>query len=872
MSIQPLFVFDGPNKPPFKRNKRTGPNVASVPEFLAKQLLKQFGIPWHLAPGEAEAECALLQQKGVVDAVLSEDVDTLMFGSGMTLRSWTPEPSVKTKTPTHVNVYDAKETKRRAGLDRPGMVLVAIMSGGDYIPEGIPGCGPKIACEAARAGFGEDLLNIKKGDHKALKEWKDRLEHELKTNQSKFFNQKHKAMKIPDDFPRMDVLHYYKKPVVSSEEKVQQLRETVQWDQDFDIPGLRTFCEEAFDWRCISGAKHFVRNLSHALLIRRLRLHADKPTFDDAHETAVREAELIKTIYSRRQHASTDNTDELRVGFKPIDIVPIDLDAEEPDLEDAMQMIDADDDDAEAGIEELNENTGETSSPKKKRKPTAYDPTSINKIWVFETIVKVGAPLKVEDWEESFRNAKKYEAMKALRKRTENEDKAKKKRNGMKKGALDPFTRVTKPGVKVSKSRSPEPIVFTQPVPMPRVDEMEPLSPTQPLLPGRETERASKDPSTQPSQVQPLLSSPLLAPQRLSREVETIELLSSSPSSTGNFPLKQPLHRSMSDPFTFAERQEFQNALPPSSPPDSENDSGLSETKLQSTVRQSRSPLRKTQTLPQSTTKGECEDNDLHLPKISQCTVLPEFATLENTHPGNKSITAFRIPRELPPTPKMPGHKITSVSGSPSHRLKSQPHQTTKNAKSPKKTTAASSLPSTPRSCRTQQQITHYLSSSPSSPSPARSRRARELSPFYADSGPGYDYSEGPALGTGLLNECEELEGHDAPSVGDTVHNEAGAQVRHNGNRSSRKPMNRANRRPLSHSDGNRRHHAAWKMRERQRRVVRLRESLMGAFALDGLEDSPNADLVSDDVTLKSAKKGRRWRVSDVEMVDLTTI
>ncbi|KAG9716055.1 hypothetical protein KCU63_g23546, partial [Aureobasidium melanogenum] len=80
LNIHPLFVFDGPNKPTWKRNKKVGgPNVrvSSVPEFLAKQLLKHFGFPLHYAPGEAEAECALLQREGIVDAVLSEDVDTL---------------------------------------------------------------------------------------------------------------------------------------------------------------------------------------------------------------------------------------------------------------------------------------------------------------------------------------------------------------------------------------------------------------------------------------------------------------------------------------------------------------------------------------------------------------------------------------------------------------------------------------------------------------------------------------------------------------------------------------------------------------------------------------------------------------------------
>ena len=168
-SIQPLFVFDGPHKPPFKRGKKTGQHGACVPNLLTKQLLKLFGYPFHMAPGEAEAECALLQREGIVDAVLSEDVDTLMFGCGTTLRNWSSEGARGNKSPTHVSVYDAKATRSgKSGLDREGMVLVALMSGGDYITEGIPGCGIKVACEAARAGFGKALCQIPRSDVAAL--------------------------------------------------------------------------------------------------------------------------------------------------------------------------------------------------------------------------------------------------------------------------------------------------------------------------------------------------------------------------------------------------------------------------------------------------------------------------------------------------------------------------------------------------------------------------------------------------------------------------------------------------------------------------------------------------------------------------------
>jgi len=453
LSIHPLFVFDGPNKPPFKRNKRTGPNVASIPEFLAKQLLKQFGLPFHLAPGEAEAECALLQQEGIVDAVLSEDVDTLMFGSGVTLRNWSAEGTLKTKTATHVNVYDARKTKAGSGLDRPGMILVALMSGGDYIPEGIPGCGPKTACEAARAGLGEELYSIK-GNAPKVAQWKERLVHELRTNESKFFRAKHKALVIPDGFPRKDVLRYYTDPCVSPKEKLETLRNSLKWDEAIDIPGLREFTVDAFKWEFLSGAKHFIRNLAPALLIKQLRLRAEREPCDDTYVIAQEEARLIKTIHSTRQHITTDNSTELRVGYVPINIVDIDLEAEDPDPELSQDGLEFEDEDMPIIGED-------PSSPKKKRTPRDYDAHAMEKIWVLETWIRVGVPLKIQDYEESFRSAKRYEEMKAARKEAAAAKKKQpttKKKVDMSQGSLDQFTKVTKAGIRKPRARSKSPI------------------------------------------------------------------------------------------------------------------------------------------------------------------------------------------------------------------------------------------------------------------------------------------------------------------------------------------------------------------------------------------------------------------------------
>ncbi|KAI5192570.1 flap endonuclease-1 [Nematocida minor] len=46
----------------------------------AQALLKAMGVPYETAPNEAEGYCAALNREGVVDGVVSEDMDSLAFG------------------------------------------------------------------------------------------------------------------------------------------------------------------------------------------------------------------------------------------------------------------------------------------------------------------------------------------------------------------------------------------------------------------------------------------------------------------------------------------------------------------------------------------------------------------------------------------------------------------------------------------------------------------------------------------------------------------------------------------------------------------------------------------------------------------------
>ena len=438
LGIQPMFVFDGPYKPKFKRKAKVTPNTACLDNFLTKELLNRFGFPYHDAPGEAEAECALLQKQGIVDAVLSEDVDTMMFGCSMSLRRWTAEGERSGKTPTHVTMYTAECTEKNAGLDSQAMILVALMSGGDYDSEGLTKCGPKLACEAARAGFGRELCQLAKDDVEGWRRWRERLQHQLRTNEKKIFKQKHKTISIPETFPNQKVLGYYKQPVVSSPEKVARLRESIKWEMDVNIPEIRAFVAEAFNWTYLIGAKQFIKTLSPALLARKLltRNTTDDSVACNCEAKAVTEAHYVTAIHSRRAHWNTDGCPELRISYIPANIVDLDLSMEEDidRAEDVMEGFEAD------GKESDHDEMGCSAGLTKGRGPSTYDPSHPEKIWMLETTVKLGVPLIVEVWEEDMRNPKKFATRKARQKAA-----VSKAMKGTLHGAMDQYVKITKP-------------------------------------------------------------------------------------------------------------------------------------------------------------------------------------------------------------------------------------------------------------------------------------------------------------------------------------------------------------------------------------------------------------------------------------------
>jgi holliday junction resolvase YEN1 len=415
LPIQPLFVYDGPKKPLAKRNKvvsRYG--TTSLQNEMSKKLLELFRFPYWTAPGEAEAECALLQRESVVDAVMSQDVDAVMWGSTMTLRDWSREGTRGNKTATHVNVIRAEETKKASGLDSDGMILVALLSGGDYAPDGVPGFGPGLTCEVARADFGSELLEVmSKSDKAGLSDWKDRLHYELDTNESGYFRTKHKSVKLPGEFPDQTIVNYYTHPVVSPPTELPRLRKGLQgtWDGDVGIVELREYVAQTFNWQYRGGACKFIRSLAPSLLAQRLLRCQRNTTISSNY-----------AILERRKHFVNDGMPELRIAAVPSDIVGLNIEDEEdsPEYVQAREDAAAAEEEADSLADPAEPDDGQqgtASNMSRHRKKAPWDPRNPEKMWVPETLVKLGLPNLVEEWEQKQRDMltdpKKFIANKA---------------------------------------------------------------------------------------------------------------------------------------------------------------------------------------------------------------------------------------------------------------------------------------------------------------------------------------------------------------------------------------------------------------------------------------------------------------------------
>lgn len=301
LGIELVFVFDGPERPELKRNQKSS-QVPWKEIYLWRQILDRLQVPYHQAPGEAEAECARLQSLGIVDAVWSEDSDCFMFGCRLLIRTrqeLNPRNQKEPKTPstTHVRIYSSKSIYDKHGLDRDGFALFALLCGGDYDTTGLRGCGPQLAQEAVRHGLDKKLCA--EGYHKS------RFRAQLIT----FLREKGVNLVLDKDFPSDSVRKAYLHPKVSSDQRLKELVADMMNPTNQDL--VESFLLPYFNFWAVEYIKH----IAPILLLKELTQSSPD---QEIHLTQRFDIRLIK----QRKKTSTAKISFLPAKLCPIDKIP----------------------------------------------------------------------------------------------------------------------------------------------------------------------------------------------------------------------------------------------------------------------------------------------------------------------------------------------------------------------------------------------------------------------------------------------------------------------------------------------------------------------------------------------------------------------
>ncbi|KAJ9602965.1 hypothetical protein H2200_012745 [Cladophialophora chaetospira] len=293
--VQPIFVYDGPNKPSLKRGEhhtysssnlggRLAPAVAlssstrtqadkdrdqSVEHVvrLTKDVFDAMGLPWLDAAGEGEAECCALERLGLVDGVVTTDGDAFVFGGQNVLRLC----NKKANETRRAEVYDAYCTALGSTTGtrptRGYFLLLALVAGGDYA-NGLPGCGPHVARRLYRE-FGTELDKIvdSNAPYKAKKvgAWSRQLPRKLEG--CAFADLGSLIEKLSEGFDQ-NVLQYYVSPAVHSESELRKLVHSRTWTKATEIEKLRELTKKYFDWKGRDYARKFANILGPPLLAK----------------------------------------------------------------------------------------------------------------------------------------------------------------------------------------------------------------------------------------------------------------------------------------------------------------------------------------------------------------------------------------------------------------------------------------------------------------------------------------------------------------------------------------------------------------------------------------------------------------------------
>ncbi|PSR87598.1 DNA repair protein [Actinidia chinensis var. chinensis] len=126
-----------------RKLERNAESVSGEMFAECQELLQMFGLPYIIAPMEAEAQCAYMELANLVDGVVTDDSDVFLFGAKSVYKNIFDERK-------YVETYFMKDIENELGQTREKLIRMALLLGSDYT-EGVSGIGIVNAVEVVNA-------------------------------------------------------------------------------------------------------------------------------------------------------------------------------------------------------------------------------------------------------------------------------------------------------------------------------------------------------------------------------------------------------------------------------------------------------------------------------------------------------------------------------------------------------------------------------------------------------------------------------------------------------------------------------------------------------------------------------------------------
>lgn len=212
------------------------------------ELLRLFGVPYLVCPMEAEAQCAALEQLGLVDGIITDDSDIFPFGGKKVYKNIFHNQKF-------VEAFFAKDIEQELGFSQEEMISLALLLGSDYT-DGIRGIGIVNATEVVNAYPGIDgLQEFKKwvqafdlteeaqrvADRKSKKSDEELAEMDVRERFQVTHASVRRKWELGEEFPNTQVVKAYKQPQVDRSDT------RFSWSLP-DLAALREYTGRTFGW------------------------------------------------------------------------------------------------------------------------------------------------------------------------------------------------------------------------------------------------------------------------------------------------------------------------------------------------------------------------------------------------------------------------------------------------------------------------------------------------------------------------------------------------------------------------------------------------------------------------------------------------